>query len=92
VGFAGTFLKNLFTCAEGIGNPVYGMFGISPPTVAEYLLSANNVLFIPVIAAQGDGNNFGNVLEDNHLYYHLASVITINRSHCLLLNILTNVI
>jgi hypothetical protein len=37
---------NLFACAEGIGNPINGMFGIAPPTVAEYLYSANNNLLI----------------------------------------------
>jgi hypothetical protein len=42
---------NLFTCAEGMGNPINGMFGISPPTVEEYLYFANNNLLIPLPAA-----------------------------------------
>jgi hypothetical protein len=28
---------NLFTCADGIGNPVNAMFGISPSTAAKNL-------------------------------------------------------
>jgi hypothetical protein len=43
---------NLFTCAEGHGNPINGMFGIAPPTVAEYLYSANNNLLILLITAE----------------------------------------
>jgi hypothetical protein len=39
---------NLFTCAERIENPVNGMFGISPPTIADYLFSANNGLLVPL--------------------------------------------
>jgi hypothetical protein len=31
--------RNLFTCAQYLGNPINGMFGISPLTVAEYLYS-----------------------------------------------------
>jgi hypothetical protein len=46
-----------FTCAEGIGNPITGMFGIAPPTVAEYLYSANNNLLIPLAIDEDD--NFG---------------------------------
>ncbi len=33
---------NLFTCAQGHGNPCNVMFGIAPPTVAEYLYTGNN--------------------------------------------------
>jgi len=63
---------NLFTCAEGIGNPVNGMFGISPPTVAEYLFSANNDLLIPLVAVQGEDDNFGAEPDGNRLYYHVV--------------------
>ena len=62
---------NLFTCAEGIGNPINGMFGVAPPTVAEYLFSANNNLLIPLVAADGEADNFGQEQEANRLYYHL---------------------
>jgi len=50
---------NLFTWADGIGNPVNGMFGISPLTVAEYLFSASNGLLIPLVSAQDEKDNFG---------------------------------
>ncbi len=70
VGFAG-FIFNLFTCAEGIGNPINGMFGIAPPTVAEYLYSANNNLLIPLLNAHDEDDNFCNEGNSNRLYYHL---------------------
>ncbi len=63
---------DLFTCAEGIGNPVNGMFGISPPTVAEYLFSATNDLLIPLVAVQGEDDNFGPEPDGNRLYYHVV--------------------
>jgi hypothetical protein len=62
---------NLFTCAEGMGNPVNGMFGVSPPTVAEYLYSANNNLLIPLIGFDFEDDNFGEEGNHNRLYYHL---------------------
>ncbi len=46
---------NLFTCAQGHGNPCNVMFGVSPLTVVEYLNSANNNF---------DANNA-------HLYYNI---------------------
>jgi len=62
---------NLFTCAEGMGNPINGMFGVAPPTVAEYLFSANNNLLIPMVIPDGEEDNFGPELQGNWLYYHL---------------------
>lgn len=62
---------NLFTCAEGMGNPVNGMFGISPPTVAEYLYSANNNLLIPLMGVEAEQDNFGDEGDHNRLFYHL---------------------
>jgi hypothetical protein len=47
------------------------MFGISPPTVAEYLFSANNDLLIPLVAVQGEDDNFGAEPDGNCLYYHV---------------------
>jgi hypothetical protein len=67
---------NLFTCTKGFfykgfGNPINGMFGIAPPTVAEYLYSANNNLLIPLLNAHDEDDNFGNEGNGNHLYYRL---------------------
>ncbi len=42
-------LYNLFTCAQGHGNPCNYLLGVPPPTVAEYLFSANNNLLVPII-------------------------------------------
>jgi hypothetical protein len=50
---------NLFTCAEGHGNPTNGIFGIAPPSVAEYLYSVNNNLLIPLMNAGNEEDNFG---------------------------------
>jgi hypothetical protein len=61
---------NLFTCAEGIGNPINGMFGISPPTVAEYLYSTNNNLLVPLITPENENDNFEEPVG-NRLYYHI---------------------
>jgi hypothetical protein len=63
---------NLFICAERIGNPLNGMFGTSPRTVAEYLFSANNDLLIPLVTVQGEDDNFGPEPDGNHLYYHVV--------------------
>ena len=62
---------NLFTCAEGMGNPVNGMFGISPPTVAEYLYSANNNLLIPLMGVEAEQDNFGDEGNHNRLFNQL---------------------
>jgi len=53
------FFFNLFTCAEGNGNPCNAVLGVAPPTVEEYLFSVNNNLLIPFIAAKGENDNFG---------------------------------
>jgi hypothetical protein len=74
-GICRCFSFNLFTCAEGIGNPVNGMFGISPPTVAEYLFSANNDLLVPLVAVQGEDDNFGAEPDGNPLYYHVLEYL-----------------
>ena len=62
---------NLFTCAEGHGNPVNGLFGITPPSVAEYLYSANHHLLVPLVPAINEEDNFGQEEDGNRLYYHL---------------------
>jgi hypothetical protein len=62
---------NLFTCAEGHGNPVNGVLGINPPTVEEYLFSANHNLLIPVQEAEGIDDNFGDEGDYARLYYHI---------------------
>jgi hypothetical protein len=60
---------NLFTCAQGHGNPCNVMFGIAPPTVAEYLFSANNNRLIPMPVQDGEDDNFG--VDDAPLYYNI---------------------
>jgi len=42
------------------------MFGIAPPTVAEYLFSANNNCLIPMPVQDGEDDNFG--VDDAPLY------------------------
>ncbi|MFN9980283.1 MAG: hypothetical protein ACK53Y_10235, partial [bacterium] len=60
---------NLFTCAQGHGNPCNVMFGIAPPTVAEYLFSANYNRLIPMPVQDGEDDNFG--VDDAPLYYNI---------------------
>jgi hypothetical protein len=62
---------NLFTCAEGHGNPCNEVLGVAPPAVEEYLFYANHNLLIPLIAAERENDNFG--LEDDgaRLYCHI---------------------
>ena len=40
------FFYNLFTCAQNHGSQVTGALGVEPPSVAEYLCSANNNLLV----------------------------------------------
>jgi hypothetical protein len=54
-----------------MGNPVNGMFGISPPTVAEYLYSANNNLLIPFMGVEAEQDNFGDEGNHNRLFNQL---------------------
>jgi hypothetical protein len=63
---------NLFTCAEGHGNPTNGIFGISPPSAAEYLYLANHDLLISLPQPINEDDNFGAEPEGNRLYYHLV--------------------
>jgi hypothetical protein len=56
-----------------MGNPINGMFGILPPTVEEYLYSANNNLLIPLLAAPDGDDNFREQADENRLYYHLPN-------------------
>jgi len=58
VGFTGFFF-NLFTCAEGHGNPCNAVLGVAPPKVEEYLFSAKHDLLIPFIPAEEGIDNFG---------------------------------
>ncbi len=62
---------NLFTCAEGHGNPTNGIFGIAPPSVAEYLYSTNNDLLIPMMNAGNEDDNFGEEGDGHRLYFHI---------------------
>jgi hypothetical protein len=65
------FFYNLFTCAKSHGNPCNAISGVSPPSVSEYLHSANNHLYIPFPGNEEEGDNFG--LEENgpRLFYHI---------------------
>jgi hypothetical protein len=54
-----------------MGNPVNGMFGISPPTAAEYLYFANSNLLIPLMGVEAEQVNFGSEGNHNCLFYHL---------------------
>jgi hypothetical protein len=66
------FLYNLFTCTQGHGNPCNHLLGVPPPTVAEYLFSANNNLLVPLITNDDEDDNFANENDDDEaLYYHL---------------------
>jgi hypothetical protein len=63
--------SEFYELSEGMGNLVNGMFGISPPTVAEYLYSANNNLLIALIGLDVEEDFFGEEGNHNRLYYHL---------------------
>jgi hypothetical protein len=54
-----------------MGNPINGMFSITPPTVAEYLFSANNDLLIPLVPIIDENDNYGPEPQGNRLYYHI---------------------
>jgi hypothetical protein len=56
---------NLFTCAEGHGNHTNGIFGMTPPSVAEYLYSTNHDLLIPLPQPLNEDNYFGAKPEGN---------------------------
>ena len=63
---------NLFTCAQGHGNPCNYILGVTPPTVEEYLYSANNNLLVPLIIHDDEDDRFENEnAEDEALYYHI---------------------
>jgi hypothetical protein len=63
---------NLFTCAQGHGNPCNVILGIAPLTVEEYLYSANHNLLIPLPIDVEEDDNFGLENYDNaRLYYHI---------------------
>ncbi len=47
------------------------VLGINPPTVEEYLFSANHNLLIPVQEAEGIYDNFGDEGDYARLYYHI---------------------
>ncbi len=64
---------NLFTCSEGMGKPINGMFDISPPTVEECVYSANNNLLIPLPAAPDEDDNSREEADVNRLFYHLPN-------------------
>jgi hypothetical protein len=63
---------NLFTCAQGHGNLCNIILGVAPPTIEEYLYSANHNLLIPLPVYDGEDDNFGVKPDDNaRLYYHV---------------------
>jgi hypothetical protein len=66
------FFVSHFFLVQYLGNPINGMFGISPLTVAEYLYSANHDLLIPLIVLEYEEDNFGDEPEGNDMYYHLV--------------------
>ncbi len=43
-----SFIYHLFVCSNDCGSQVSGQLGVLPPSVAEYLYSANNNLLIPI--------------------------------------------
>ena len=43
-----TLFFNLFICAGNHGSQVTGTFGVNPPSVSEYLDSANKKLLVPL--------------------------------------------
>jgi hypothetical protein len=47
------------------------VLGVAPPTVEEYLFSANNNLLFPFIAAEGENDNFGEEGDGARFYYHI---------------------
>ncbi|MFN9978263.1 MAG: hypothetical protein ACK53Y_00025, partial [bacterium] len=61
VGLAGLILQFVYICTEGHGNPRNGIFRIAPPSVSEYLYSANNNLPLPLI----NGDNEDNIMESS---------------------------
>jgi hypothetical protein len=58
---------NLFGCAQGHGNAI---IGIAPPTVSDFLYSANHNLLIPLPRAEEEDENFGNEEEAQRMHYH----------------------
>jgi len=66
------FFYNLFPCAEGHGNPTNGMFGITPPSVDEYLFLVNDNLLIPLPRPLNNEDNFDVEDAANHLYFHIV--------------------
>jgi hypothetical protein len=63
---------NLFTCVHNCGSQSTGALAVSPPSVAEYLYSANHGLLVPLHNAE-EADNFGAEEIDNNQYnyYHL---------------------
>lgn len=65
------FFFNLFTCAHNCGNQATGALGVSPPSIAEHLHSANHGLLVPMKSDE-EADNFG--AEENNgnqpIYYH----------------------
>jgi hypothetical protein len=70
---------NLFTCAQGHGNPCNVILGVAPPSVEEYLFSANHSLLIPVPRAEGKEDNFGVEEPALRLYYHILYILINNK-------------
>lgn len=61
---------NLFSCAEGHGNPCNAVLGIESPSVEEYLYSVNNNLLVPLPVAEDELDFFEND-EGGMMYYHV---------------------
>ncbi len=67
---------NLFTYAQGHGNPCNDILGVATPTIEEYIYSANHNLLVPFPIYDGEDDNFSVKPDGNaRLYYHV-SIIT----------------
>jgi hypothetical protein len=65
---------NLFTCAEGHGNPCNVILGIAPPTVVEYLYLANNNLLIPLPIDDGEMTTLVPKMTVTHDYITMSFI------------------
>jgi hypothetical protein len=62
---------NLFSCAQGHGNPCNAILGFAPPTVSDYLYLANHNLLITLSRTEEEDDNFGNEGEAQRMHYHI---------------------
>jgi len=69
--------NNLFGCAQGHGNPCNAILGVAPPTVSDYLYSANHNLPISLTKVKEEDDNFRDEEEAQRMYYHLIFLTNI---------------